>query len=323
MTSFLLRRLLQGIAIIFTVATITFALVHAAPGEPFAGQLDDTRTSPAQRATLRRQYGLDEPLATQYVRYMARLARGNLGTSLAQRRPVRAILAEAVPRTLLLMGAALAAGFTLGIALGAAQAARAGTFFDRCVSRLSVAVAAIPDFWLALALVLLFALRLRWFPVSGMVDETLHEHLTPAGRLRDLVWHLALPAATMAAIFGAVVARHQRQALLDVLPEDYVRAARAKGVGERALVMRHALRNALRPSITLLGLALPALLGGAVFVEFIFAWPGMGRVSVEALAARDYPVVLGTTVVGSALVVVGSIAADLLAALADPRSRHG
>lgn len=323
MIAFLLRRLLQGVAIVFTVATITFVLIHAAPGEPFAGQLDDTRLSASMRETLRRQYGLDQPLATQYVRYVARLARGDLDTSLAQQRPVRTILAEALPRTLLLMGAALVLGFALGIVVGATQAARHGSALDRVVSRLTVALSAIPDFWLALAFVLLFALRLRWFPVSGMQDETMHEFLTPLGRVRDIAWHLALPATTMALVFAAVVARHQRQALLDVLPDDYVRSARAKGVGERTIIMRHALRNALRPTITLFGLALPALVSGAIFVEFIFAWPGMGRTAVEALAARDYPLVLGTTLVASTLVVVGSIVADLLAALVDPRLRHG
>lgn len=323
MIAFLLRRLLQGVAIVFTVATITFVLIHAAPGEPFAGQLDDTRLSASMRETLRRQYGLDQPLATQYVRYVARLARGDLDTSLAQQRPVRTILAEALPRTFLLMGAALVLGFALGIVVGAAQAARHGSALDRVASRLTVALSAIPDFWLALAFVLLFALRLRWFPVSGMQDETMHEFLTPLGRVRDIAWHLALPATTMALLFAAVVARHQRQALLDVLPDDYVRSARAKGVGERTIIMRHALRNALRPTITLFGLALPALVSGAIFVEFIFAWPGMGRTAVEALAARDYPLVLGTTLVASTLVVVGSIVADLLAALVDPRLRHG
>lgn len=323
MISFLLRRLLQGIAILFIVATVTFALVHAAPGEPFAGQLDDPRTPQSTREALRRLYGLDQPLGTQYVRYLGRLVRGDLDTSLAQRRPVRAILAEALPRTLLLMGTALVAGFALGIALGALQAARAGSRLDRACSRLAVAVAALPDFWLALALLLVFAVRLRWFPVAGMVDETTHAYLTRGGRVRDIAWHLVLPATTMALIFGAVVARHQRQALLDVLPDDFVRSARAKGVGERTIVLRHALRNALRPTITLLGLALPALLGGAIFVEFIFAWPGMGRVAIEALAARDYPVVLATTLMGSALVVVGSLLADLLVALVDPRLRDG
>lgn len=323
MTAFLFRRLLQGVAIVLTVATLTFVLIHAAPGEPFAGQLEDVRFTSAMRATLRKQYGLDQPLPVQYVRYMARLLRGDLDISLAQHRPVRTILAEALPRTLLLMSVALAAGFALGIVVGAAQAARAGTRVDRLASRATVALSALPDFWLGLALMLLFALRLRWFPVSGMIDVTLHDYMSPLGRARDVAWHLVLPALTMALLIAAVVARHQRQALLDVLPDDYIRSARAKGVSERVIVMRHALRNALLPIITLLGLALPAMVGGSVFIEVIFAWPGMGRTAVDALAARDYPVVLGATVVSSVLVVIGSVIADVVSAAVDPRLRHG
>jgi len=323
MIPFLFRRLLQGLAILFTVATVTFALIHAAPGEPFAAQLEDARFTPEMSATLRRQYGLDAPLTTQYARFLTQLVRGDLGNSLSQHRPVREILAQALPRTLVLMSAALAAGFALGVVTGAAQAARAGTRLDRVAGRISVALSALPDFWLALALLLVFALRLRWFPVSGMMDQTTHEYLTPMGKLRDVLWHLVLPSTTLALVIGAVVARHQRQALVDILPEEFVRSARAKGVGERSVIMRHALRNALLPIITLFGLALPALVGGAVFVEYIFAWPGMGRVALDALAARDYPVVLGTTLVGSALVVVGSVLADLLSAAVDPRLRRG
>lgn len=323
MIPFLFRRLLQGLAILFTVATVTFALIHAAPGEPFAAQLEDARFTPEMSATLRRQYGLDAPLTMQYGRFLAQLARADLGNSLSQHVPVRSILGVALPRTLLLMSVALAAGFALGVVTGAAQAARAGTRLDRLLGRVSVALLALPDFWLALALSLVFAKRLRWFPVSGMLDQSMHEYMSPMGKLRDVAWHLVLPAATLALIIGAVVARHQRQALVDILPEDFVRSARAKGVRERTVVMRHALRNALLPTITLLGLALPALVGGAVFVEYIFAWPGMGRVALDALAARDYPVVLGTTLVGSALVVVGSVLADLLSAAVDPRLRRG
>lgn len=323
MIPFLFRRLLQGLAILFMVATVTFALIHAAPGEPFAAQLEDARFTPEMSATLRRQYGLDAPLTTQYARFLTQLVRGDLGNSLSQHRPVREILAQALPRTLVLMSAALAAGFALGVVTGAAQAARAGTRLDRVAGRISVALSALPDFWLALALLLVFALRLRWFPVSGMMDQTTHEYLTPMGKLRDVLWHLVLPSTTLALVIGAVVARHQRQALVDILPEEFVRSARAKGVGERSVIMRHALRNALLPIITLFGLALPALVGGAVFVEYIFAWPGMGRVALDALAARDYPVVLGTTLVGSALVVVGSVLADLLSAAVDPRLRRG
>ncbi|MEP7381912.1 MAG: ABC transporter permease [Gemmatimonadota bacterium] len=322
-TAFLLRRLLQGVAIIFTVATITFVLVHAAPGGPFAGQLDDARFTPAMREALIRRYGLDQPLPTQYVRYMGRLARGDLDVSLAQQRPVRTILAETIPRSLLLMSVALLLGFALGIVAGALQAARRDSWLDRQVGRISVALAALPDFWLALTLLLVFAVRLRWFPVSGMVDDALHEYLSPVGRLRDIAWHLTLPAATMALIIAAVVARFQRQALLDVMPDDFIRSARAKGATERSIVLHHALRNALLPTITLFGMALPALVGGSVFIEYIFAWPGMGRAAVEALGARDYPVVLGTTLVSSVLVVIGSLVADLLAAAVDPRLRHG
>jgi len=321
-TAYLLRRLLQGIVILATVATITFVLVHLAPGGPFSGRMDDPRFTPAMREALIRRYGLDKPLPVQYVRYIGGLVRGDLDVSLSQQRPVRTILAETIPRSLLLMTVALVAGFALGILTGALQAARRGTWLDRITGRVSVAVAALPDFWLALTLLLAFAVRLRWFPVSGMVDDTMYEYLSPAGKLRDVLWHLALPAGTMTLLIAAVVARYQRQALLDVLPEEFVRAARAKGATERRIILHHSLRNALLPTVTLFGMALPSLVGGAVFIEFIFAWPGMGRAAVEALSARDYPVVLGTTLVSSALVVVGSIVSDVLAAVVDPRQRQ-
>lgn len=321
-TAFLFRRLLQGIVILATVVTITFVLVHLAPGGPFSGQLDDARFTRTMREALERRYGLDQPLATQYVRYVGRIVRGDLDISLSQQIPVRTILAERIPRSLLLMSVALVAGFALGILVGALQAARHGSWLDRVAGRVSVAVAALPDFWLALTLLLVFAVRLRWFPVGGMMDDTMHEFMSPAGKLVDVLRHLALPATTMTLVIAAVVARFQRQALLDVLPEEFVRAARAKGATERRLILRHALRNALLPTISLFGIALPALVGGTVFIETIFRWPGMGSAAVEALGARDYPVVLGTTLVSSTFVVVGSMIADVLAAIADPRQRH-
>jgi len=323
MMAFVARRALQGVLILFTVATVTFGLVHAAPGEPFAGQLDDARFTPAMRQALRERNGLDRPIPAQYVRFLGRLMRGDLDVSLAQQRPVRVIIAEALPRTLLLMSVALSAGFALGMLVGVAQAARPGSRLDRIATRLGVTVAALPDFWLALALMFVFAYRLRWFPVAGMVEESVHDYLSTAGQLRDIAWHLTLPAATMALLVAAVVSRHQRTAILETLPDDFIRTARAKGVGEARIISHHALRNALLPIVTLLGLALPALVGGAVFIEFIFAWPGMGRLAVDALAARDYPLILGVTLVGSALVVLGNLLADLLAAVVDPRLRRG
>lgn len=317
----LIRRLAQGLLLLLLVASATFALVHAAPGEPFASQVDDPRVTPAMRATLRRQYGLDQPLAVQYVRYVRALASGDLGRSLARQRPVRALLADAVPRTILLGGTALLLAAVAGIAVGVRQARAPGSRFDRITTRACVALAAIPDFWLALGLIAVFSVRLGWTPVSGMADPVTHDFLSPLARLADTARHLALPALTLALLLGAAIARQQREALLAVLPERFVRTARGKGAPDAAVLRRHALPHALRPTIVLLGLALPSLLGGVVFIEAIFDWPGMGRLALDALAARDYPVVLGATVVGSALVVLGTLAADLALVALDPRGR--
>jgi peptide/nickel transport system permease protein len=321
MIGFVLRRLLQGVAILFAVVTLTFALLHLAPGEPLTSATLEPRLSPEVRAHWRARYGLDRPLPEQYLRYLSRVAQGDLGESFVQRRTVRAVLADALPRTLLLMGTALVVGFGAGIVIGAAQAARAGSRFDRLAARCTIAVAALPEFWLALGLMFLCSYRLRWFPVSGMVSETMHDYLSPAGRVADVLHHLVLPALSLALIIAGVVARHQRAALLDVLPDDYVRTARAKGLTPRAVLMRHALRNALLPIITLAGLSLPTLVGGAVFVEAVFAWPGMGRTAIDALAARDYPVVLACALTASALVIAGNVLADALYAAVDPRLR--
>jgi peptide/nickel transport system permease protein len=322
MTAFLLRRAILGVATVFAVTTLTFVLVHAAPGEPFVWALEDARVTPEQRAAFRARYGLDDPVPVQYVRYVARVARGDLGDSFTSRRPVAAVLAERLPRTLLLMGTAILAGFALGVALGAWQAWRRGSRVDRAIEAFTVAIGAIPDFWIALALLLTLSLGLGWFPVTGMVDEIMHDYMSPAARVRDLLWHLTLPATSLALLVVAVVARFQRAAVLDVLPEDFVRTARAKGLGERRVVLRHALRNALLPTITLLGLTIPALVGGAVFVESIFAWPGLGMLAIGAITARDYPVVLGITLLGSIMVVIGGVIADAAYAWADPRTRR-
>lgn len=322
MSGYLLRRLAQGLAVVFGAVSLTFLLIHAAPGEPFAEVLEDARLSPEAVAELRARYGLDQSLPAQYARFLAGVARGDFGVSLSHQRPVAAVLADALPNTLLLMSVALVIGFAGGIALGAAQGARAGSRFDRLTGSLSLTVAALPEFWLALMAMLLFAGTWRLLPVSGMTDPVLHAYLSPLGRVLDVARHLVLPAGTLALIIGAAVSRYQRAALLEVLPDPWVRTARAKGLPGRAVVFRHALRNALLPIITLGGLAVPALLGGAVFVEGIFAWPGMGRLVVEAMQTRDYPVVLASVMLGSVLVVAGGLIADLLYAACDPRLRR-
>jgi peptide/nickel transport system permease protein len=323
MAAFLLRRLAQGLAIVFVVATLTFILIHAAPGDPFARVLEDGRLSAEAVAALRARYGLDQPLLTQYGRFLAGLLQGDLGMSISYQRPVAAVLAEALPNTLLLMSVALVLGFAGGIVLGAAQGALAGSRFDRLTGTLGLVIAALPEFWLALLVMLLFAGAWRVLPVSGMIDPVLHPYLSPAGRALDIAKHLVLPAGTLAVVIGASVSRYQRSAMLDVLPDAFVRTARAKGLSWGRVVRRHALGNALLPIITLGGLALPTLLGGAIFVEAIFAWPGMGRLVLDAVQNRDDPLVVASVLIGSSLVVVGGLLADLLYATVDPRLRDG
>lgn len=322
MGAYLLRRLAQGVVIVFVVVTVTFVLIQLAPGEPFAPLLEDPRNTPESVAALRAQYGLDLPLPVQYARFLGGALTGDFGSSFVHQRPVSVVLGDALPRTLLLMGVALVLGFAGGIGLGAWQGARAGSRAERVTGSISVLVAALPDFWLALLAMLIFAQTWHLLPVSGMVEPAVHPYLSPAGRILDVARHLVLPAGTLAVIVAAAVSRYQRSAMLETLPEPFVRAAHARGISRRGVVFRHALRNALLPAITLGGLAVPALLGGAVFIETIFSWPGMGRLAVDAVAARDYPLVLGSVVLSSVLVVAGSLLADLLHAAADPRLRH-
>jgi peptide/nickel transport system permease protein len=219
------------------------------------------------------------------------------------------------------MASALLVSFLAGVAIGAWQAMHRGSRADRVAGTASLVVASLPEFWLGLVLLLIFAYKLPVLPGGGVVDMVMHDHLSPVGKVIDRLRHLVLPATTLALLGTASIARHQRAALLDVLPQDFVRTARAKGVGERWVIYRHALRNALVPTIVLAGLSLPALLGGAVFVEQIFSWQGMGWVAANAFASRDYHVVVGTTVLGAILVVIGGIVTDLLHAVVDPRVR--
>ena len=319
MASFLLKRLVQGIVIVWLTTTITFFLIHAAPGEPFSQLLEDPRSTPESVAANRARYGLDRPVVEQYLRFLTAAASGNLGDSFTYARPVSAVLADALPLTLLLMGTALLLGFAGGITLGAFQGARAGGWFDRLSGGFAVLVASIPDFWLALLAVLLFA---GIWPISGFTSPTLGASTPFLVRSLDVARHLVLPAGVLALLVAATVSRYQRAALIDVLPNGWLRTARAKGVRERSVVFRHALRNALLPTITLGGLAVPALLGGAVFVEATFGWPGMGSLAVNALGDRDYPLVLAVVMLSSALVAVGATIADLAAAAADPRLRN-
>lgn len=328
MLPFVLRRLTQGVLTVAVAASVSFFLLHLAPGDPIAATLDHPEVSEEVRRYWRAVYGLDRPVAEQYARYVVGVARGDLGWSFSASRPVADVLMDALPNTLLLVAAGLTLSLVAGVALGVAQAgARTqggtrGRALDQTLGGIAVVLFSVPEFWLAFALLVAFAYQLGFFPTGGMIDVVSYDYFTPLERVRDRLSHLALPALTIALGTTAAVARHQRGALLDVTGEDFVRTARAKGCSEWRVLFRHALRNALLPVITLVGLAFPALVGGVVFVEKIFSWPGMGSEAVKAVGTRDYALVTGVVLLGSAAVAVGGLLADLLHALTDPRVRE-
>jgi peptide/nickel transport system permease protein len=315
----LLRRLAHAVAVVWLVTTATFALIHLAPGDPLAAFMDDPRLTPAVAARWRAEAGLDRPLATQYARHLGNALRGNFGWSVGRSRWVSELLADAVPRTLLLMGVAIAMSLALGVVLGVMQAAGRRGLASRATSAVGLLLYSMPSFWLALVLMLLVGVHWRWLPTSGVCDPAWCGYESGARRILDVARHLLLPALTLTLTNAAVLARFQRAAVLEIMHADWVRTARAKGADERTVLWRHVVRNALLPTITVLGLSLPALLGGAVFVERVFAWPGMGDLAVAAIAGRDYAVVLAVTTVGAALVCVGSLVADVAASWIDPR----
>ena len=321
MGRYLANRLAQAAIVVVFVATISFALIHLAPGDPFSAILDNPNVSEAIRARLRAQYGLDQPLLVQFGRYIAQLAHGELGWSFSHDLPVLDVLKTALPNTLLLMGIALFGSFVLGVLVALVQVARRGTATDHALSGVSLVLFSMPDFWLAILSLMAFSYWIPIFPVGGTIDPVMYDYLSFGGRVLDRLRHLVLPALTLTLLASAGVARYQRAALLEVLPADYIRTARLKGLTERQIIRRHALRNALLPIISILGLSFPALLTGAVFVERVFGWPGMGYALVNAINTRDYPLVVGAVIIGSIMVTLGSLLADTLYALADPRLR--
>jgi len=318
---YLAGRLLQAVSVVLLVTTLTFTLVHLAPGDPIAAALDRPGVTESVRQQWRTSFGLDRPLSEQYVRWIANVARGQLGYSFSHRRPVRDVLADALPRTLLLGSLALFASFALGVVVGVLQAERTGGARDRWLGRVLLVLYSVPDFWFALLLLLLFAYRWPILPPGGIVDPVMHEYLSQGGRALDRLRHLVLPVLTLTLLSTASIARYQRTALLDTLTSDWMRTALAKGLQWRHAVRRHALRNALLPTLTLAGLSLPALAAGTVFVEKVYSWPGMGLVTVNAIAARDYPLVTASVLVISIAVAVGALLADVAVAAADPRIR--
>lgn len=318
---YVLKRLLQAVPLLLGVATVTFFIVHLAPGDPMDMFLDQKyrrNIDPEVLELIRQKYGLDQPIHMQYVKWIGNLAQGDLGESFRYRRPVAALIAERIPYTLQLTILAMLFDAMVGIALGIYSAVKQYSLLDKTVTVGSLIIYSVPGFWLALMLVMVFAVNLDWLPTS-QTRSLDYELFSWSEKLLDRLWHLVLPVFVLGVGSAAGTARYMRSRLLEVLSEEYILAARARGLRERAVILKHALRNAMIPIITIFGMSLPFLLGGAVLIERVFAWPGMGSLAVEAVGGRDYPVILATTMMGAVLVILGNLLADITYALVDPR----
>ena len=323
----LARRIVLAAVTVLIVLTVTFAGLHLAPGDPVRLYLGPAADATAAE-TMRHQLGLDRSLPVQYARWLTHFVSGDWGTSIAAHRRVTGVLLDALGPTVLLAGASLLLTYVLGVAIGTLQAARQRSRTDALLTTFTTALQSVPSYVLGLGLVLVFsygAALWRWPPVLRLpaigASGIGADFLSPGQRLLDALRHLVLPAATLGLIGAGGLARFVRAATIEALRQPSVRTARAKGLGERRVIARHALRTALGPVITLAGLQLPALFSGVVFVETIFAWPGMGRVAVQSVQARDYPVVMAVTAVFATLVVIGNLLADAGNVWADPRQR--
>ncbi len=317
MTKYALRRVLQSIPLLLGITVLTFAIIHAAPGGPLALYSLEPNIAQEDLDRLTAAYGLNDPVPVQYVRWLAKIVHFDFGRSFEYHQPVLTTILDHLPATLELLGVAYLIGITLGILLGVFAATHRGSLGDQVVRVLAVIGSAIPHWWLGLmCIVLLSGSALHLFPAGGM--GTVGEDFD----LFDHLHHLFLPAVILSTAPLVAYARYIRAQTLEVLGQDYVRTARAKGIRETGVLARHVLRNALIPAITLLGANLAVLVSGAVLIEQVFAWPGMGRVLVQASLQRDYPLIMGGVLLGSALVIIGNLAADLSYGVADPRIRY-
>ena len=315
MALFLLRRLLLVGPVLLGVSLVVFAVLHISPGDPAEIMLGPQATH-EDITRLRTELGLDEPLPVQYARWMGRVLQGDLGRSLWMKRPVLGEVLRRFQATVVLAASALLLSTLGGIALGVLSAARRNSLLDRLSALASLFGAIMPSFWLGIVLMVIFALWLGWLPASGMFAPY------GGGGVGDLLSHLVLPTVTLAAASLTIIARLTRSTMLDVLGQDFVRTARAKGVRESFVVVRHALRNALIPTVTVVGVQAGYLLGGAVLTETVFAWPGVGTLMVQGILARDFPLVQGCVLVIALGFVLVNLAVDVLYATLDPRIRR-
>lgn len=313
MALYALRRLLNAIPILLGITIISFAIIHMAPGSPLSAFIEDPTIKAVDKENMIKAFGLDKPLYVQYWDWLSGMMRGDFGTSFLKSDPVSALILERLPTTLLLTVSSFVLAMLIAIPLGIACALRANSRLDQFVTAISNVGISIPGFWLGLVLMMLFAVKLGWLPSGGL--QTINMPFSIGDRIK----HLILPVSTMAAAEIAIWTRYIRSSMLEVIHQDYMRTAKAKGLLDGRVITVHGLRNALMPIVTLFGLMLPSFFGGALIIETIFSIPGIGRLFIEAAFQRDYPIIFAITTVGAFLTVLGSIIADVLYAALDPR----
>jgi peptide/nickel transport system permease protein len=320
MIAYVLRRLLGSVPVILIGLSLTFFIIHLAPGDPTIRFLRPG-TDPGLQEVIVSRFGLDQPLIVQYLTWLKRVI-GHLdfGFSFHNGRPAAEVVLEALPPTILVTGLALLVGLGLGIAGGITAAVHQGTKYDRWITAILLFFYSMPAFWLGMLLLGLFAVKLNWLPASQLTS-IFHSQLSPGARLLDYLKHLVLPVTTLGLVTAATFGRYLRASMIEALSSEYVLAARARGLNRRKVLVKYALRNALIPLISLVGMTIPVLFSGAVVIEVIFSLPGMGKTMVEAVMGRDYPVILAASMFAFGAVVVGNLLADIGYALADPRVR--
>jgi peptide/nickel transport system permease protein len=318
MGRYIQRRILISIPILIAITAIIFTLLQLTPGDPLDAYLTpDQVLSQEQRDSLRHQLGLDRPAPIRYVYWLREVAKGDLGRRIKDGQPVATVIGQRIGPTLMLMGSGLAIGIVLGIVLGVISAVKQYSFLDFVLTILAFLGASTPAFFAGLLGLYVFSLRLGWFPAGGFA--------TPAVPFSvwDHINHLILPALMLSLFHVSSIMRYTRSAMLGVLTQDYIRTAQAKGLSQRVAIGSHALRNALIPIITVIGATIPALIGGAVFLESIFSWPGMGTLYLDAIAGRDYPLIMGMTFIIAIVILIANLLTDLAYAFIDPRIRYG
>ena len=321
MRDYLIRRLILIIPTFFLITVISFSLIHLAPGDPLAIMQRRSKLTPEMRELITRDLGLDQPLHIQYIKWLDGLFHGNLGYSYLERRPVFDIIGVRVPLTVELMLAAEIISVFLAVVLGVIAAVKHYSVYDAFSSLTALVGYSIPDFWLGLMLMLVFAVQLKWLPIGGVGTVGI-DFPTPIHALLDHIAHLILPALTLVAVWTAYLFRMVRSAMLEVMTQDYITTARSKGLKEWVVIYKHALRNALLPIVTYVGYSIGFLLSGAAIVETIFAWPGLGQLMVDRATVRDFPTLMGLSIVIALMVLVANLASDIAYAAVDPRIRY-